>query len=104
MIASGPSHGWPTEVRAEEFSRLAGPKLYVSAENDIVDGNPTDLASTVYLMHGASPEPKALRLFPGEAHGAELFDTEYVREFGELRVGFGESLRYTRGGQSHYGR
>lgn len=93
VIASGPSLGWPTEVRPEAYSLLAMPKLYVCAQDDSVDGNPTDLASLMTLMCRASSEPKELRLFPGKAHGIELFDTESGDELRELFVDFLEGLR-----------
>jgi pimeloyl-ACP methyl ester carboxylesterase len=91
-IASGPSLGWPTEVRPEDYPRLTMPKLYVCAQEDSVDGQPTGLASLMTLMYTASPQPRELKLFPGEAHGTELFDTESGDELRELLVGFLEDL------------
>jgi pimeloyl-ACP methyl ester carboxylesterase len=85
----------PAEVRVleqqypEDLVSPTMPKLFVVAEEDryssVVRGIPR--------LYEVSPEPKEIRIFPGTAHGTELFSTEYGEEFSELLVGFLEGLR-----------
>jgi dienelactone hydrolase len=93
IIASPMNLGHYRDVGPEDFPKLTMPKLYVCAENDTADGHPTGLANPITSMYKISPEPKGIRLFPGTAHGTELFDTEYGNEFRELLVDFLEGLR-----------
>lgn len=93
VIASSPSLGNPTQIKPEDYALLTMPKLYISAEDDTVDGTPTNIPATISLMHKVSPEPKGLRFFPGEAHGTELFDKENGEEFRALLLNFLEGLR-----------
>lgn len=93
VIASPMTLRAPTRVSVTDFARLTMPKLYACAEEDTADGQPTGLASVTTNMYKISPEPKAMRIFPGTAHGTELFDTEYGDEFRELLADFLEGLR-----------
>jgi pimeloyl-ACP methyl ester carboxylesterase len=99
VIASTPSLGWPTEIRPEDYPSLTMPKLFICAQGDGVDVMPTSIATMVSRMYKVSPEPKALRMFPGAAHGTELFDTESGDAFRELLVDFLEGLRQARTGR-----
>lgn len=63
------------------------PKLFVVADNDygavVVNTN---------QMYGYSPEPKQLATYASDAHGTNLFYTEYGTEFHELLMDFLDGL------------
>jgi predicted alpha/beta-hydrolase family hydrolase len=93
VIASGMSLVAPTRVGAEDLAGLTMPKLFVCTEDDTADGNVTGVAVVMEGMYEHSPEPKAIRIFPGTAHGTEPFDTEHGEELRELLLAFLEGLR-----------
>ena len=74
-------------VAPDDFARLTLPKLFVCAEDDAAS-----VAHIVTEMRDPSAEPKELVLFPGTAHGTELFNTEYGDGFRDVLVIFLEGL------------
>jgi len=89
VIASPMSIGYPTRVLYEDLEALTMSKLYVCAENDRFP----NMARQIKNMYEHSSEPRQLKLFPGTAHGTELFDTPYRDELSGLLVDFLERLR-----------
>ncbi len=60
------------------------PKLYIVTEQDRFEPVRADIRE----MYDQSPEPKQLKVFPGTAHGTELFDTQYADEFRQVLLDF----------------
>jgi pimeloyl-ACP methyl ester carboxylesterase len=89
VIASTMNLGPPTDVFPQDLPQLTVPKLFVCAEDDRYTG----IAHTVQEMYDLSPEPKQISLFPGAAHGTELFDTPHGEEFTRLLLDFLNGLR-----------
>lgn len=92
-ICSGKSLAEPTWVLSDDFPKLDMPKLFVATEEDVADGYSTGLVHVAKNMFRKSPEPKDLRVFPGTAHGTELFHTEHAEAFRQLLVDFLLGLR-----------
>lgn len=59
------------------------PKLFLSAENDSVIS--ADLSRELYEM---AAEPKEWQIYPGSAHGTDLFNTEHGREVQDRILAF----------------
>ncbi|MEW5869772.1 MAG: hypothetical protein AB1894_10895 [Chloroflexota bacterium] len=75
-------------VSFEGLSQLTLPKLFVTTEND---GN--GVPAAMKAIYEATPEPKALKIFPGTVHGTDIFTTPQGDEFRNLLVDFLEKLR-----------
>jgi len=88
IIASPLDIGEPTNTEPEELAILTIPKLFICAEKDRFEG----LTAMLHNMYNIAPEPKRLRLFPGEAHGTELFGGPYADQFAAELVYFLENL------------
>jgi len=75
------------EVSLDDFGSLTLPKAFIAAENDtgLVVGDIT-------RMYEASPEPKALYLLPGSAHGTDLFETAAGSELTTILLDFAEGV------------
>jgi uncharacterized protein len=75
------------EVSEDDLASLTLPKAFIAAENDtqLVVGDIT-------RMYEASPEPKALYLLPGSAHGTDLFNTDAGNELTTILLGFLEDV------------
>lgn len=75
------------EVSEEELGSLTLPTLFITAEGD------SDLVVTdTTHMYESSPEPKALYLLPGRAHGAYLFNTDAGDELTTILLEFLKNL------------
>ena len=75
------------EVSEDDLGSLTLPKAFIAAEND------TDLVvGDITRMYEASPEPKALYLLPGSAHGTSLFKTEAGSELTTILLDFLEGV------------
>lgn len=79
--------GDPVRVSDADLKLLSLPKLFITAEGD----NYTVVDHTKHMFE-ASPEPKALHLLPGEAHGTDLFNTEQGDALTEILLEFLVSL------------
>ena len=77
IIMASPLSARGLTVRIEdgELRALTMPKLFVSTEHDAVVA-PAEARRT----YDQSPEPKELYLYPGTAHGTELFETEHAAD------------------------
>lgn len=89
VIGSYLSNGAPTSTSTEELAALSMPKLFITTEQDV---NP-EIPIVVREMYHIAQEPKQLSLFPGEAHGTEMFNEAYGQEFTALLMAFLEALR-----------
>jgi Tol biopolymer transport system component/pimeloyl-ACP methyl ester carboxylesterase len=63
--------GDPVRVSTSELASLALPKMFITAEEDTYA-----VVDHTQRMYEVAPEPKALHLLPGEAHGTDLFSTD----------------------------
>ena len=75
-------------VSRAETAPLTLPKLFVTTEKD---GN--GVPATMHAIYEAAPGPKTLKVFPGTAHGTDIFTTPRGDEFRALLVDFLEKLR-----------
>ena len=75
------------QVSKEELISLTLPKLFITAEEDS-----TLVIQHTNRMYNSSPEPKALYLLPGWAHGTDLFDTNASEELTRMLLEFLENL------------
>lgn len=58
----------PIDLLPDDYAKLKGTKLFVTAEADGVTS-----ATATETMFKLSPEPKQLKLLPGSAHGTDMF-------------------------------
>jgi len=89
VIGSMMSNGEPTRTRPEELAALEMPKLFITTENDRYP----EIPSAIRSMYKISQEPRLLRVFPGEAHGTEMFNQPYGEQFTAELLAFLEMLR-----------
>jgi len=68
----------PTE---QEVTAISAPKLFVSSQDDAY------IKDTLQMFKDAK-QPKALHLYPGSAHGTNLFETEYSQDVIERIIAF----------------
>jgi pimeloyl-ACP methyl ester carboxylesterase len=80
-VEPGVVEGWeyPRDLVSPDM-----PKLFVVTEYDPYSA----VRTAVPALYEVSPEPRELHIFPGTAHGTELFATEYGEEFRGLVAGF----------------
>ena len=81
------SYGTGIRVSEEELASLTLPKLFIAAERDS-----SLVINDITRMYESSPEPKALHLLPGWAHGTDLFNTASSDELTTLLLEFLENL------------
>jgi alpha/beta superfamily hydrolase len=84
VITAVLSLGEPTSISNEDLNNLDMPKLFIYSENNRFERIPVHMQT----MFDESPEPKELVVFPGEAHGTEMFFTSYKDEFKQLLLDF----------------
>jgi alpha/beta superfamily hydrolase len=89
VITAVLSLGEPTVISNEDLNSLTMPKLFICSENNKYGRIPGHMQT----MFDESPEPKEFVMFPGEAHGTEMFFTSYKEEFRQLLLGFLEEVR-----------
>ncbi|MBI5568289.1 MAG: dienelactone hydrolase family protein [Chloroflexi bacterium] len=75
--------GLTVRIEDSELQSLTMPKLFVSAERDAVVA-PAEARRT----YDQSPEPKEIYLYPGTAHGTELFETEHAADLIQRLLAF----------------
>ena len=81
------SLGTGIRVSEEELASLTLPKLFIAAERDS-----SLVINDITRMYESSPEPKALYLLPGRAHGTDLFNTDSSDELTTILLEFLENL------------
>jgi alpha-beta hydrolase superfamily lysophospholipase len=74
-------------VAEEELANLSIPKLFMIAEGDTIPDWPA-FVSDFMEMAGESPEPKALIVYPGQAHGTALLREDFGDEVVERLLDF----------------
>jgi len=89
VIGSMMNQGEPTNTTVDELASLTMPKLFITSENDIY----AEIADSIKSMYKISQEPKEIRIFPGEAHGTQMFFQPYGEEFTAVLLAFLESVR-----------
>jgi pimeloyl-ACP methyl ester carboxylesterase len=80
--------GDPLRVSEADLATLALPKLFITADEDPF----YSVVEQTTRMYERSPEPKALHLLPGEAHGTDLFNTGAGDELTAILLEFLENL------------
>ncbi|MEW5869052.1 MAG: hypothetical protein AB1894_07235 [Chloroflexota bacterium] len=85
VVIAGPQ---PTRMQGKSFPESlvdpGMPKLFIVTEGDRYE----PVRTAVREMYDQSPEPKALKVFPGVAHGTELFFTEQAEAFRQTLLDF----------------
>ena len=83
VVASPPEISqWGFEITSADVNSDI-PKLFITAEND--GTVPQDETRALFDL---AAEPKQWQVYPGTAHGTELFDTEYGDELQQLILEF----------------
>jgi len=88
VLASTLSNGDPTEVSRSELQQLTLPKVFAYAQSDFVL-----VITDMRFMSERAPEPKLVQVFPGSAHGTNIFNTESGSQLTDLLVNFLEAVR-----------
>jgi uncharacterized protein len=88
VLASTLSNGDPTEVSRSELQQLTLPKVFAYAQSDFLL-----VITDMRFMSERAPEPKLVQVFPGSAHGTNIFDTESGSQLTDLLVNFLEAVR-----------
>jgi pimeloyl-ACP methyl ester carboxylesterase len=88
VIGSLMGTGKPTSTTGDELAELTIPKLFITTEDDGFD-----VPETIKYMYEISQEPKHLRVFPGDAHGTEMFKQSYGEEVTAELLAFLEGVR-----------
>jgi alpha/beta superfamily hydrolase len=69
------------ELSADEVKGLAAPKLFVGSQDD-------QFTAPMLQMYDASPGPKEKLIYPGGAHGTDIFTSEHGRDLTEKMLAF----------------
>lgn len=78
-------------VTEEDLANLSIPKLFMIAEEDTIPDWPTFVSDFVEMVE-KSPEPKALMIYPGQAHGTALLREDFGEEVGDRLLDFLKGL------------
>jgi dienelactone hydrolase len=89
VIGSFMGTGEPTKISMEELAAMKIPKLFITTEKDRY----SEIPAAIKEMYELSQEPKLLRVFPGEAHGTEMFKQPYGEQVTAELLAFLEGLR-----------
>ncbi|HUS84313.1 MAG TPA: alpha/beta fold hydrolase [Anaerolineales bacterium] len=89
VIVSGTGSSDPDRQNLDDFINPDMPKLFIVSENDHI----ADRTLSMTRLYESAPEPKIFKIFPGIAHGTELFDTKYDREFRDALFDFLVGIR-----------
>lgn len=85
VVIAGPQ---PTRMQGKSFPESLVdpemPKLFIVTEGDRYE----PVRTAVREMYDQSPEPKTLKVFPGVAHGTELFFTDQAEAFSQVLLDF----------------
>jgi dienelactone hydrolase len=80
----GPFPALPSlQVNETDLQAIKAPKLFINTEHD--EGGFTD---STRRMFAVAPEPKELSIYPGSAHGTDLFDTEQAADLTQQLIEF----------------
>jgi pimeloyl-ACP methyl ester carboxylesterase len=80
----GPFPALPSlQVNKADLQAITAPKLFINTEHD--EGGFTE---STRQMFEAAPDPKELHIYPGSAHGTDLFDTEQAADLTRRLIEF----------------
>lgn len=80
----GPFPALPSlQVDATDLQAIAAPKLFINTEHD--EGGFTE---STRKMFEVAPDPKELHLYPGKAHGTDLFATDQADDLTRRLIEF----------------
>jgi pimeloyl-ACP methyl ester carboxylesterase len=89
VIVSGTGSYHPDRQNLQDFVSPDMAKLFIVSEDD-----PTaDRTIEMTRLYESAPEPKTFKIFPGAAHGTELFGSQYGQGFRETLLDFLEGIR-----------
>lgn len=89
VIVSGTGSYHPDRQNLQDFVSPDMAKLFIVSEND-----PTvDRTLEMTRLYESAPEPKIFKIYPGTAHGTELFGSQYGQGFRETLLDFLEGIR-----------
>jgi len=89
VIVSGTGSGDPDKQNLANFVSSDMLKLFIVSENDHI----ADRTLEMTHLYESAPEPKIFKIFPGTAHGTELFSSKYGQGFREMLLDFLEGIR-----------
>jgi dienelactone hydrolase len=89
VIVSGTGSSDPERKNLDNFVSPNMPKLFIVSEDDHI----ADRTLSMTRLYESAPEPKTFKIFPGIAHGTELFDSKYKQEFRNTLLDFLEEVR-----------
>jgi esterase/lipase len=78
--------GLALRVEPEDIRAIAAPKLFIDSEDD-----EAGFADDIQRMFEIASEPKEIHLYPGSAHGTDLFQTEYGSDLTQRLITFIET-------------
>jgi dienelactone hydrolase len=71
------------QVNAADLQAITVPKLFINSEQDEIG-----FAADTQQMFDAAPDPKDLQLYPGRAHGTDLFKTDQAEAVTQRLIDF----------------
>lgn len=71
------------QVTADELAAITAPKLFVASQDDTIVPN-----AATQQMFDLAAEPKEMQLYPGSAHGVQLFTTEQAPDLRRRLLAF----------------
>lgn len=85
VIMSAPmsANGLEMQVMSDELQAISAPKLFIGSQDDT-----TVAHAELRRMFDAAPQPKEIHVYPGTAHGTDMFSTEYGSSLTQLLITF----------------
>ncbi|HEX8230334.1 MAG TPA: alpha/beta hydrolase [Chloroflexia bacterium] len=81
IVLASPASFTGFEIPASQLSTVALPKLFISTEDDRLTPDMTE-------MYDAMPDPKEKHIYPGSAHGTDIFLTEHADDLAQRLLAF----------------
>ena len=80
----GPFPALPSlQVDTADLQAITAPKLFINTEYDA-----GGFITSTQRMFEVAPEPKNLQIYPGSAHGTDLFNTEHAGDLTRRLIEF----------------
>jgi dienelactone hydrolase len=89
VILSGTAASNQDRQNLDDFVTLGMPKLFVVTENDSTAGR----TQAMIDLYESAPKPKVLKIYPGKAHGTDIFNSSSGQALRELIIDFLEGIR-----------
>jgi len=83
MAAPLSARGLTVQIEEAELQALTMPKLFVGTDHDAVVA-----PAATRRVYDLAPEPKEIYLYPGTAHGTELFETQSAADLTQRLLAF----------------